>query len=123
MKPSARVRMTIFVTDSKQELAAQSRGSKIFGTPSRPRKIGISRLVPEENVHLSQMAAFHQTVARHITGITEKCGAGGDWEYPAVDEAMDSAGLHPIGVYIKRRKTTIYESVACRHVYAMSTEA
>ena len=33
-----------------------------------------------------------------------KCGAGGDWEYPAVDEVLDAAGLQPIRVFIKRRK-------------------
>ena len=36
---------------------------------------------------------------------------------------MDSAGLHPIGVYIKRRQTTIAERVACWYLYAILTEA
>ena len=49
-------------------------------------------------------------------------GAGREWEYPAVEEAMESVGLHPIGVYIKRRHTTIAERVACRPVYELFTE-
>ena len=36
---------------------------------------------------------------------------------------MDDAELHPIGVYIKRRHTTIVEGVACRPVYALCVEA
>ena len=56
-------------------------------------------------------------------GMTMKRGAGGEWEYPAVEEAMESAGIHPIGVYIKRRQMTIAERVACRPVYAFFTES
>ena len=41
-----------------------------------------------------------------------KHGSGGEWEYPGVEEEMDSAGLHPIIIYIKRRHTTISERVA-----------
>ena len=47
---------------------------------------------------------------------------GGEWEYSSVDEAMDATGLHPIEVYIKRRKTIISEKVACRPVYVLCTE-
>ena len=52
-----------------------------------------------------------------------KRGEGVEWEYPVVEEAMDSTGIHPIGVYIKRRKKAISEWVACRPVYALCTEA
>ena len=44
--------------------------------------------------------------------MTAKRGAGGYWEYPAVEKSMDSAGIHPIVVNIKRRQTTIAERVA-----------
>ena len=37
-------------------------------------------------------------------------------------EAMEAAGIHPIGLYIKRQKTTIEESVACRPVYELCME-
>ena len=50
-------------------------------------------------------------------------GAGGEWEYPTVEEVMDSIGLHLVGVYIKRRKTTITERATCQPVYALCTEA
>ena len=39
--------------------------------------------------------------------MTEKRGVGGEWDYPALDEAMDDVGVHPIGVYIKRQNKTI----------------
>ena len=68
------------------------------------------------------LTAFHHRAARRITGMTAKRGAGGEWEYPAVEEAMDSAGLHPIGVYMNRNQATIADRVACRPVYAMCTE-
>ena len=55
--------------------------------------------------------------------LTEKRGAGGEWEYPSVEEAMEAAGIHPIGVYIKRWNMNIAERVACRTVYALFTEA
>ena len=36
---------------------------------------------------------------------------------------MDSMGLHPIEVYIKRRQKTISERLACQPVYALCTDA
>ena len=36
---------------------------------------------------------------------------------------MESTGLHPIRIYIKRRKATIAERVACKPVYVLCTEA
>ena len=59
---------------------------------------------------------------RQITEMMAKRGAGRQWEYPSVEEEIDAAGLHPIGVYIKRHKTTIVERVACP-VYALCMEA
>ena len=53
------------------------------------------------------LEGFYHWVARHITELTEKRGEGGEWEYPLVVEAMEAAGLHPIGVYIRRRQSTI----------------
>ena len=72
---------------------------------------------------LKVLTAFHHRVAQRITGMTAKRGAGGKWEYSSVEEAMEAAGLHPIGVYIKRRQTTISERLACRPVYALCAEA
>ena len=68
---------------------------------------------------LKVLTAFHHRPAQRITGMTEKRGAGGEWEYPEVYGAMDAAGIHPIGVYIKRRKMTNVERVACRPVYVL----
>ena len=67
---------------------------------------------------LKVLIAFHHRATRQITGMTAKHGAGGEWGYAIVEEAMDSAGIHPIIVYIKRRQTSIEERVAFRPVYA-----
>ena len=72
---------------------------------------------------LKVQTAFHHIAARRITGMIEKRGEGGEWYYPAVEEAMDSAGIHPIRVYIKRRETTILERVSFQPVYSLYAEA
>ena len=36
---------------------------------------------------------------------------------------MEAAGIHPIGVYINRRKANIEERVAYRPIYELRTEA
>ena len=37
-------------------------------------------------------------------------------------EEMEVAGIHPIGVYIRRRQATIVERVACCPIYELCTE-
>ena len=71
---------------------------------------------------LKVLTAFHHRSARGITGMTTKRGAVREWEYPAVEGATDAAGLHPIGVYIKRRQTTTVERLTYCLVYALCTE-
>ena len=73
---------------------------------------------------LKFLEGFHHRAERRITGMTAKCGAGGEWEYPYVVDAMEYLGLHPIGVYTRRRQATISERVACRPIYEiyMDTE-
>ena len=70
---------------------------------------------------LKVLTVFHHWTARRMTGMTGMMGmtgmtakrrAGREWEYPPVEEAMDAAGIHPIGVYIKRQHTTIMDRVA-----------
>ena len=55
--------------------------------------------------------------------MTAKHGAGGEWEYPSVVEAMEVSGFHPIEVYISRRKETIAERLYCTPIYEIYTEA
>ena len=61
---------------------------------------------------LKVLEGFHHRAARRITGMMEKCGEGGEWDYPSVVEAIEDTGIHPIGVYIRRRQATISERVA-----------
>ena len=72
---------------------------------------------------LKVQAGFHHREARRITGMTAKRGAGLEWEHPLIVEEMETAGLHPIGLYIKRRRKTIAERVYFRPIYALCTEA
>ena len=58
------------------------------------------------------LTGFYHRATRWITGMMAKRGAGGEWEYPLVVETIESTGIHPVGVYIKRRKATIAERVA-----------
>ena len=62
---------------------------------------------------LKVLTGLHHQAARQIMGMTAKCAAGGEWEYPSVVEATEAAGLHPIRVYIKRQYTIIAKRVAC----------
>ena len=71
---------------------------------------------------LKVLTAFHHRAARQITGTMAKLGAGGEWEYPEIEEAMESAGLHPFRVYINRLQTTIADRMVFRSVYALCTE-
>ena len=56
---------------------------------------------------LKGLVRFHHQVARRITEMIAKRGAGVEWGYLSLEKAMEGAGIHPIGVYIKRYKTTI----------------
>ena len=55
--------------------------------------------------------------------MTATLGAGGEWEYPLVAEALESVGLHPIREYIRRRQATIAEKVVYRPIYELWTKA
>ena len=51
------------------------------------------------------LEGFHHRAVRRSTGMTEKLDSRVEWGYPPVVEAMDTVGLHPIGVYIRRRES------------------
>ena len=69
------------------------------------------------------LMGFQHWEAQRITGMATKRGTGGECKYPFVVEAMESAGIHPIRVHIKRLQTTILERMACRPVYSLFMEA
>ena len=41
---------------------------------------------------LKVLEGFHHWEARRITGMTAKCVADGEWEYPLVVAALEAAG-------------------------------
>ena len=61
---------------------------------------------------LKVLEGLHHRAAQQIKGLTAKRGAGGEWDYPPVVEAMKSSGLRLIGGYIRRRQATIAERVS-----------
>ena len=72
---------------------------------------------------LKILEGFHQWAARQITGITEKHVADGEWEYPLVVEALETARFHPIREYILRHQATMAAHMACCPIYGICTEA
>ena len=45
---------------------------------------------------LKVLGGFHNQVERSIMGMTERCTKIGEWEFPLVDEALETAGLWKI---------------------------
>ena len=45
----------------------------------------------------------------------------GEWEWPPVAEALETAGLWPIKEYIQRRQDTVAAQVACHPIYELFT--
>ena len=70
---------------------------------------------------LKVLEGFHHQAAQQIKGVTEKHGTGGEWEYPSVVEGMKYAGLHPIGLCIRKGHAIILERVACHPIYELCT--
>ena len=61
---------------------------------------------------LKILDGLYHRAERLITGMTDTRGASGEWEYPPVVAAMDTAGLHTTREYIRRWQATIAEKVA-----------
>ena len=91
-------------------------GSSTVGVTIWKKELGGNRDM------LKFLKTFHHQAKQHILGMTAKHGASGEWEYPVVEESMDYAGIHPIGVYIKMRQIKIVERVACPPVYELCRE-
>ena len=51
--------------------------------------------------------------------MTAQSTMSGEWEYPLVDEALDTAAIWPIKEYIQRRQATVAVKVACRIIYEL----
>ena len=55
--------------------------------------------------------------------MTTMCGAGREWWYPPVMDALEAAGLYPIVEYIRRQQANMAVNVACRPIYESFVEA
>ena len=72
---------------------------------------------------LKVVEELHHRLVWWIKGMMYRRADNGEWEYPLVDDAMESAGLCLIKEYIQRRQATIAAQVACRIIYELCTWA
>ena len=63
---------------------------------------------------------YHRT-ARRVAEMTERRTTSGEWEWPPVDNSLDTVGILPIKEYIQRRQSTIAAQVACQPLYEICT--
>ena len=62
------------------------------------------------------LAGFHHRAARRLAGMYPKL-IDGQWEYPPVAEALEAASLHPMDVYLARRRAGLLALIGARPVY------
>ena len=55
---------------------------------------------------------FHNSITRHITGMTERKGGGREWEWALVDAELETTSIRPIREYVRMWQETITEYVA-----------
>ena len=72
---------------------------------------------------LKVLEDFHHRVARQIAGKMDRRTVDRDWEWPAVEDALEISGICTIKEYIQRRKATIAVHIAYRSIYDMFTGA
>ena len=62
------------------------------------------------------LQGFHHKVARRLSGLMPRL-VNGEWFYPPIAEALQTAGLEPLEVYITRRRETLLAQVEQRPIY------
>ena len=62
------------------------------------------------------LQGFHHRVARRLSGLMPRL-VSGEWHYPPIEEALATAGLEPLEVYITRRRETLLAQITSRPIY------
>ena len=70
---------------------------------------------------LKVLVGFYHRLARKIMGITARHTTSGEWEWPLLVEALETAGIWPIKEYIQQRQATIAVQVDRRPIYEICT--
>ena len=73
---------------------------------------------------LKVLEGLHHRVARRIMGMTSRCKKSGEWEWPPVTEALETAVICPIKEYKHLRENTVAAQLGYGPVYelCMGTE-
>ena len=69
-----------------------------------------SRVVMGEMLKVQD--GFNHRIAKRIVGMMAQRTMGGEWEWPPVNESMETTGIWPIKEYIQRGKETVAAQVA-----------
>jgi len=73
---------------------------------------------------LKVLEGFHHRVARRLSGKRPRFLPREDrWDYPPIEEALETAGLYSMRHYIDVRQNTLAENVATRPIMELCTEA
>ena len=68
------------------------------------------------------LVRFHHRIARRLSGCTAR-KRGDQWEYPPIAEALETAGLFPMGEYISRRVDRVRAHVSTRPVAVLCDQS
>jgi hypothetical protein len=63
---------------------------------------------------------FHNRVARRLSGSMPR-RIDGQWVYPPIDEALESASLHPVLHYINVRRAKVWAQARERPIFELCT--
>ena len=62
---------------------------------------------------------FHHRLSRRISGMVERRGDGGEWEWDPVDTELEVTGLCLMREYVQRWQSAIVEYVVGRPIYEL----
>ena len=68
------------------------------------------------------LQGFHKRVVRRLAGRLPRL-QNGEWVYPPIAEAYEITGIHPIEVYIARRRETFQPRIEGRPIWALCTQS
>ena len=62
------------------------------------------------------LEGFHHSIARRISGMMVRRGAGGEWEWALVEAALEAAGICLMREYVQSQQASIADYVIDRTI-------